>query len=566
MGKFVRLLSAVLLLGCLLITVNATATTSSYHAGVASDGSCQVNLSVTVHLDEVAEKLYFPLPQEATGVRLNGSRVGTSRSGQVRNVRVAKNVVGDFSFNIQYTLRDVIEPMETGDRQQLVLPLLSGFAYSVKSLDFTVVMPGTVEDKPSFVSGYHKAGVEEYLDFSTDGMTVTGSALKQLNDHETLTMYLPVSSELFPLSVVQKQSPATFAVIMAICGALALLYYLIFLRYFPRIFGKQLTPPEGVDAGSYGCVLAMEGVDLSMRVLTWAQLGYLTIHRERGKRVILYKRMEMGNERSEAERRCYQKLFAKGSMVDTGSLAYAKLSRMMAAQPSGIQALIHPRSGSTKIFRLIASLMGVMGGAGLGLVLGRGAVLQVFLILLLGVLGGLSAWQIQKWASGLFLRRKKNLVLGLVLSTLWLIAFALSGQFAFGAGMVASLLAAGILLRWGGRRTEQGRQSAGEITSLHRSLLRPDGKQLRALSQEDPEYFFRILPYAMALGADRVFAKVFGKQRLGECPYITGTSGSAMTAMQWCQLIRDTVSVMENRANRLASEQVLGLIQSVLRK
>ena len=47
-----------------------------------------------------------------------------------------------------------------------------------------------------------------------------------------------------------------------------------------------------------GSRLTFTGADLTMMVFSWAQLGYLVIHLDDNGRVMLHKRMDMGNERS----------------------------------------------------------------------------------------------------------------------------------------------------------------------------------------------------------------------------------------------------------------------------
>ena len=76
-------------------------------ATVTNDGRCQITTTVTLHLEEPVEKLQYPVPREATGVSLNGSRVSATRSGDVRLInlsRLTKNVVGDVTVSIHYSL------------------------------------------------------------------------------------------------------------------------------------------------------------------------------------------------------------------------------------------------------------------------------------------------------------------------------------------------------------------------------------------------------------------------------------------------------------------------------
>ena len=45
-----------------------SATGLSGYATVNADGGCQISLTLTLRLEQAVDKLYFPLPGEATGV------------------------------------------------------------------------------------------------------------------------------------------------------------------------------------------------------------------------------------------------------------------------------------------------------------------------------------------------------------------------------------------------------------------------------------------------------------------------------------------------------------------
>ena len=569
MRKLRMTVMALVLILTLAVCANAATGASSAQsfATVSSDGSCQVNMALTLHLEQAVSKLYFPIPRQATAVSVNGSRVSAPKSGDTRRVNLSKyigNLVGDFSVNIQYSLHDVIHVTEAGTLEMQV-PLLNGFAYTIDTMTFSVTLPGAVEAKPAFISGYHQAGIEEDLSCTVDGMTISGSSLKALKDHETLTMKLAVTEEMFPRTLVQTQNTDSAVIGMAVCAGLALLYWLLALRNLPWGWQRVSEPPEGFSAGVLGCVSAMQGVDLSMLILNWAQLGYVLIQVDRRNRVLLHKRMEMGNERSEFERRYFKKIFGKRNLVDTSSYGYAQLNRSAAKCPAGIQEMIHPRSGNSKVFRALASGIGLFGGAGIGLVMGSGAVLQGLLVILMAAAGAASGWFIQDWAGNWGLRKRDKLITGLALSIVWLLLSLAVGEFVLGLRMVLGLMAAGLLLRWSGRRTQLGRQTAAHIRGLRWYLLRADREHLRQRCDTDPDYFFRMMPYAMALGVDKAFARGFGGRKLSGCPYLTSGMDAHMTALQWSEVMRQAVAAMDERANRLPLEKLLGMLHSITR-
>ena len=569
MRRFTTVLTALVLVLTLALSVHGATGASSVNsfATVSPDGSCQISMSLTLHLEQTVDKLYFPVPGDASAVTVNGSRVSAPKSGDVRRVNLSKyagKVVGDITVNIQYSLHDVIYTTQE-DTLEMRVPLLSGFEYAVEAMTFSVTLPGENAALPAFTSGYHQAGIEEHLTYTVEGATVSGASVKALKDHETLTMVLAVTEEMFPRSIVEKQSVGTAAVAMGICAALAVLYWLIMLRNLPWRRQQCSQPPQGFGAGMLGCVTAVQGVDLSMAVLSWAQLGYVLIQVDRHGRVLLHKRMDMGNERSEFEQRCFKKLFGKRQLADTASYQYALLHRQLAKRPALITELMHKHTGNNTVFRVLASGIGLFGGAGIGLAMGSGAALQGVLVVLLGAAGAVSGWFIQGWGGALGLRGKEKLLTGLALSALWLLLGLAAGEFIFGLWMVIGLLIAGVLLRWGGRRTDQGRQLQAQLRGLRRYFRTADKTRLRQLLETDPDYFFRLAPYAMALGADKAFAKRFGGVKLAGCPYLTTGMDAHMNALQWSEMMSKTVAAMEDRAKKLPLEKLLGMLHSITR-
>ena len=162
--KFSILLVILFIAAMLALPVSAAAGAElvSTTAMVNSDGSCHVSMAVTLVGDGSNENVYFPLPAGASGIRVNGSRVLASKSGdalQVNLKKYVKNVTGEVSVNIQYDLYGLVTETQIGTLE-LQLPLLSGFGYPIEALEFTVTLPGMAEQLPAFTSGYHQSSIE----------------------------------------------------------------------------------------------------------------------------------------------------------------------------------------------------------------------------------------------------------------------------------------------------------------------------------------------------------------------------------------------------------------------
>ncbi len=569
MRKVFTILTLLALIVGLTLTANAASAATHLRCvgSVNSDGTAQMTTTVTLHLDQPAEDLFFPLPGSATNITVNGSRVSASLQNDVRQVklrRIVGEAVGDFTLTFTYGLKDLIVTNEAG-LLELQLPLLAGYSYPVEVLEFSVTLPGPVDVKPAFVSGYHQANIEKDISCKVEGATITGLAQAELKDHETLTMTLSVTEEMFPQKRIDPPDFDTTNTLILIFTLAALLYWLIFLRNLPLWPARRPTPPDGYIAGTLRSVLHLQGADLSMMVFSWAQLGYLQIHMDPRGKVTLYKQMDMGNERSKFEQKCFRILFRKRSIVDTSTLHYVTAYKQIEKLPANVQSFVRPKSGNPYVFRILACLTGLFWGINLSLWLSADAAMPWLSAIFLSAFCCVSSWFIQRWAIVLFQPEKRSLWFALGLAGFWLILSAIAGIFADGIWAVLGQLLAGLLAAFGGRRTYAGRQAMAEVLGLRRYLGRLTRQQAEAICLSNPDYFHQMAPYALGLGVDKRFARSFGSHPVSPCPYIHTGNDKPMRAELWQLLMRQILQSMNARQQRSGMEKIINVIHSFLK-
>ena len=566
MRKIIVFISLICMLCALAVGAGATSAAKSIdtYATVSHDGTAQVSLTANIHLDRVEENLLFALPAQATDITVNGIRASGRLDGDKRLVELSGIIgkaIGDFSLNFTYSLPNLIVTNEA-DQLELQIPLLAGFSYPVQALSFSVTLPGAVEAKPAFSSGYHQADIEKDLSFYTEGNTIKATALVELKDHETLTMTLLVSEEMFPQNRLAAPEVGTVRALTTICFLVAVAYWLLFLRNRPSRLGTYAAPPEGYTAGELGSVLCLQGANLNMMVFSWAQLGYLQIELQPTGRVLLHRQMDMGNERSGFEQRIFKQLFSRRDTVDAGTNRYGALHRSVAGMRPNLSALMSRRSGNMLVFRFLAAVSGLFAGVTIAVSLGTGAALQWFLVVLLGLAAFACCWYMQAWAVNLFVPNRSKLWLAVAFSGVWLVLGALAGRFGTGLGMLLGQGLAGFLVAIGGRRSSAGRQLMGEVLGLRRHLKSLSPEQLRTINRNDPEYFHRMAPYALALGVDNAFSKRFGKQPMEDCPYIHTGLNSRMRASQWIGVMRQVLGGMNTHTEQSRLEKVIAFFKN----
>lgn len=567
----VRCVFFLLLCVCLLTTAvfaRTEATEINSVINVSADGRCQVTMTVRLHLDSSASSLTFPLPGNATNVSCNGTSVRTFTSAVDPNVILAdlsglNGVSGDYQLMFSYTLPDVIytqQPTATSDAKLMMeIPLLSGFEYPVNSMTFSVTMPGEINARPMFTSSYMQTGIESRMTAFVAGQLINGSTLQGLQDREKLSLVMQVPEEMFPGKLFIARTGNPEIVPMSIFGALALLYWIIFMRTWPVFRQERTIPLEGITAGDLGSRLTAAGVDLTMMVLTWAQLGYLRIMVDRKGRVILEKRMDMGNERPEFELRTFRTLFAKTDYVDATGSKYAKLCRSVSKTVDGVREMYTKRAGNSYIFRILGCGISVFCGICFAMNLADSQIIRTMLSILFVIFGVVTAWGIQGAMFKMHVRGKIPVYVGSVCGALWIILGIIAGQWLIGLSVVAAQYLIGLLAAYGGRRSQMGMYNASQVLGLRHHLRKLDAQKLERLLENNPDYFFDMLPYAIALGVDTRFAKAFGNMPIPQCHYLLVAQNEKRTAADWALLVRKVCDQMDKRQRRLELERWLPL-------
>ena len=574
MGKLARRIILLLVLVCLLATTvhaQTSATSVSTLVTVAPNGQAAVTMNVSIHLANPSSALSFPLPKGADKVTLNGTSIRTYPSPHDPNAVIADlsmydGATGDLQLLFGFTLPDVLrtEEKESGGRKSyslvMELPLLCGFTYPVDKMDFSVTMPGDVTgEKPSFTSGVMQTSIESIISCLADGQHIVGAVTRSLNDRETVSLVMTVSEDMFPGKLLIPREGNPEIIPMAICAALALIYWLIFMRTLPVFRHRRTIPMDGVTAGELGSRLTAAGADLTMMVFTWAQLGYIRIHMDKYGRVFLEKRMEMGNERTDFERKTFRALFLRGDTTEATGVRYANLCQQVSEHVPGIQEMYTRRSGNVSIFRLLGCGISVFCGVCFAMNLLNPGWLRTAAVVLLAVFGAITAWAIQDGMYKFHIRGKIPVYVGTVCSVLWIVLGIVSGVWLIGLITVVAQNLAGLAAAYGGRRSELGRYNASEILGLRHYLKHVSQDELDRLIEHNPDYFFDMLPYAIALGVDTPFGKAFGTRPIPDCTYLMARRNEKRSAREWAYMVRKLADRMDSRQRRMELEKWIPL-------
>lgn len=193
-------------------------------------------------------------------------------------------------------------------------------------------------------------------------------------------------------------------------------------------------------------------------------------------------------------------------------------------------------------------------------------VLQVLMAVILSVFGAVSAWLIQDVAYRTHLRGKVPVYIGLACILVWILLGFLCGQVWIPLCCCLGQFLIGYFAAYGGRRSDLGRYDAGQVLGLRHYLKHLPRADVGRLLSNDPDFFFRLAPYALALGVINPFARSFGRRKLDQCPYLITRVHGKRTAEEWAQLMADTADMMDAKSRRMRIEKLTTIQINISRK
>lgn len=560
MRRFFALILCFFLLSTTVYASNAVSGATATGA-VTSSGTCQIALTVNLRLDEPDNTLVFPLGIDVSGVSLNGGAAGLTKENGITCVRLnhLRDQTGVFPLTVHYTVNSIVTTDEDTGIQSISIPLLYGFEYPVEKLSFSVSMPDVFDAAPVFLSGYHEQDIERSITYSISGATITGTVNTPLKDRETLYLNLQAPEGMFPKAQTAGGSLVFDAWVMGIFAGLALLYWFATMSRLPSWPVYRSTAPDGICAGMVGSYLTRKPADLTLMVIHWAQLGYLIMHLDDNGRVILHKKMNMGNERSAFERRCFKRLFGKKQMLDATGYRYARLHEATARASRRFAAGYRKGSGNPLLLQILATVVGTFAGIAMGDLVSTSPAWRIIWMMLMGILTTAASWQIQK---GMFCLRqpdKTDLFYAAVYTVAVLGAgIVIRGSFLYALIAIGWSAIAGIMGAWGGRRNENGTRTYSDLTGLRRYMKKVTKTELNRILRSNPDYFYELIPFAYAMGVDRKFAKQFGSLRIPACTWLVTGMAPPRTPEEWLPLLREAVQAMNELAKRPLWEKYSG--------
>ena len=543
-----------LLLACLLALCTTVCAAEPAISEMKTDctltgsGSCQVTQTFTLEISGAQTQLRFPLAPGAKKASVAGYDAQKQTDGDcpVLVLTDASGFTGTRTFTVMYTISGLVS--EADGVQTLQLPLMSAkWPYAISKYQFTVTMPKPFDSYPAFSSGYYADVISDYMDLNVSESLISGTLDTSLKDHESLDMTLTLDKSYFSGAYTSLSFSWVGMVIILLLLVLAYGYWFLSLRSLPLRVSARMLPPDAALPCDMPFLLAGGQIQFNMLVCHWASLGYLTIFCSKNGRVALRRRVDMGNERRQSEVRLFQMLFSQGDVCEGASLLYKRTAEKAdeVLRRYWTRKIYRKSSGNPLIMRGLGILAGALASAEAVSPLLPAGFVRWLLLVLVFVLGG-ALFGVILYAPSAFYQGKTPM---LVLAGLSAIALLVLAQ--LGEGLLAVLLVIvcvlgiGMLTLHGGQRTPFGDEVIAQSLGYRKFLRRVTQKHLLARLQQDSQYFYRVLPYAEAMGLGARFARAFGGAELEQCDWYQESQPLPRTAAGFYSSLREALALLE---------------------
>lgn len=517
------------------------------NAVISEDNVYDVTETIGVHYTEKKHGIIRVIPVNTEMKRIG--RESTKVSSRVWDVSVA-----GYDYSVEYDSKEVdikigsADRYVSGDKTYVIkykigfgddgLPEVDEVYYNIIGVDwpctiddvtFSVTLPKEFDSsKLGFSTGaYSKIGYDErLLDIGVSGNTITGRFSGRLGAYEGITMRLELPQGYFK---VPDPKMADW-ILMGLMGAVALISILLMLAYGrdkKPVVTVEFYPPEDMTPSEVGYIIdgSVDDRDIVSLIIYWADKGYLSIA-DKGRNVFeLTKLKEPGPEAKPFEKTMFDGLFRKGGRVDTNDLRYSfyhtyNVTKTMVQMSFESQERRIFTKSSTRLMPFISFLTSLPFMMAIVLSIYRGADVEFIFALFLGVMFGIGLLLPTFMLIGLLRRwRGESKRAGKLIWRLILWAFLTGGAMIISAdkayepllpwAALASTVITGICAVFIRKRTDKGIEWLGKIYGLRNFITAAEKDRINLLVQDNPSYFYRILPFAYVLGVTDKWAKNF---------------------------------------------------------
>ncbi|MCD7723582.1 MAG: DUF2207 domain-containing protein [Clostridiales bacterium] len=456
---------------------------------VGEDNTLDITESINVYFNKESHGIYRTLPLTNYIEREDGSTATVK--AKVKNLSVSEEyetysedgsyviqigsenetVLGEQNYIISYSYvmgRDV-----NADFDELYYNIIgSEWDAYIENVTFTITMPKEFDSALlGFSTGYYGSVGSDYVDYSVDSLTVTGALTQTLSPGEGFTVRLQLPDGYFYFNLAQYY--AALAAMVAIPAVVLIAVIIMWLRH-----GKdkkvldivEFYPPAGMSSTdvAYWYKGYVENTDVVPLLIELANEGCVNIIENKSRSKFIKNDFVIERVRDYDSDDENKKIFFNGlfKSKNTNHVTKSDLEDSFYMYINQIVNRTNTRENRLRVFSKKSLAMRVAGW--LFSILGACAVVYISY----NIIGG-------------------------------------SEKYIFAAAGLAVSMAAFVLSFFLRKRTDEGHAMLQRINGFKLFLKNAEKARLEALVEDNPKYFYDILPFAYVLGVSREWTKKF---------------------------------------------------------
>lgn len=547
--KTMKKLLAVLAIVLLIVQTGAASvfaetagyTTNNFNVDVTVNEDHSMYVEETIHVDfqQAKHGIYRYIPYEAgiytiKNIDVEGEeyQVETQMENGVNQkiIRIGSEhstIKGKHTYKIRYDIIGYEDKLTSADWFSLDL-IPTGWETPIEKTKAIVRFPKPVDpDAFQLYSGSYGLAENFYkidAKYHPDDMTVTLTS-KQLAKGSGITLNAELPDGYWVGAASRDWMMIPLNTVMILLPVLMAVLWFLFGRDPKVIKTVEFYPPEGMTPAEIGYIIdgTVDTKDIMSLLIYFASKGWLSIHENEEEKFELIKLRDIDPKEKRFAKTVFNALFIRSDKVKLDNLP-ENFGDMFLASKSQLRGFYR---GENALFTASSVLC-----RGLGMILmfvpGVAAVVMaavisfnyMYLVMLIPVITLLLI--------GLFMiimvfdRRaiysKKRLTVLFMIGTLLILTGSLLAGETLSAAVdyliltllvVASEIVTFVFVLLMNKRTEKSAKWQGQILGFRDFLEAAEVPKLEMLVEEDPEYFYNIMPYAYVMGLSDKWAKKF---------------------------------------------------------
>ncbi|NLT98124.1 MAG: DUF2207 domain-containing protein, partial [Christensenellaceae bacterium] len=403
--------------------------------------------------------------------------------------------------------------------------IMCSYGNTIENASFTIEMPKDFDAENVYCYlGEYESGSPDGVEWSKQGNTITGRTTRPIKGGEFLTVQIWLPEGYF-VGVADPEA-VWRAFSYAISGACVLRALILWLtlgrdsEVYPTV---EFYPPEGMTPAEAGYVIdgCVDNKDVVSLILYWADKGYMDIVQEDKNKFSFVKKREPEGMKG-YEKAMFNKMFSLGDTVTLDSLKYSFYTTMEATRAavanyfegSGERRVFTRASKTARGWMSVITMLPIVVNVFRAQYVDSGLVWAVIVAGIAAALIAIPVFMLvrllERWRS-----TKPGSRTGRLIASIVLLAVAVVLYIVLMPEKISALVSAAATLVLLGltavmrKRTEKGNSWYGRLLGFKNFIDKAEKDRILVLVEQNPSYFYNVLPYAYVLGVPDKWAKKF---------------------------------------------------------